>query len=307
MKATQRIGAWAFASMVIAGGVAFGAQGPGKINYQGVLRDAAGKPRAGSFDMVFRFYDQLAGGNELLVDRHEAAGAGAVAVTTGLFSAALGGGTIEDGAGPGTYASLRDVFARNDAVYLEVTVEGETLSPRTQMLSSAFSIGNLKPDGPCFDYISRFVDCNNGTVTDTRTGLVWLKDANCGVISPRDFVDANNAAAGLHSGQCGLTDGSTKGDWRLPTYEEWQGIWLSGCSPNPGGPTILDKTGYGCYLNGTPWASGVQSDYYWSSSTYRNNSAGPANLAWLAGVGTGYFYSDGKSTPRSVWPVRSPR
>ena len=30
-----------------------------------------------------------------------------------------------------------------------------------------------------FDNANRLVDCGNGTVTDTATGLIWLKNANC--------------------------------------------------------------------------------------------------------------------------------
>ena len=33
--------------------------------------------------------------------------------------------------------------------------------------------------GPCFDNFNRYVDCGNGTVTDTVTGLIWLQDAAC--------------------------------------------------------------------------------------------------------------------------------
>jgi hypothetical protein len=35
---------------------------------------------------------------------------------------------------------------------------------------------------------------------------------------------ANNSAAALTDGQCGLTDGSAAGDWRLQTKAEWEGI-----------------------------------------------------------------------------------
>jgi hypothetical protein len=300
MRGNLKVGASAVAVLVIAIGAAHSAQGPGKINYQSVLRDATGKARAGSFDMVFRFYDAPTGGNEILLDRHEAAGTGAVTVTTGLFSAALGGGTVEDGSGPGTYLSLRDVFTRNDEVYLEVTVGGETLSPRAQVLSSAFTMGNLGPDGPCFDGANRFVDCNNGTLTDTVTGLIWLKDANCSLLSPKNFADANNAASGLQSGQCGLTDGSAKGAWRLPSPAEWQGIFKASCYPNPGAPTILDKAGTGCHATGAQWASGVQSNFYWSSTT---DSDFPLS-AWGVNLGNGSVDENIKNQPYGVWPVR---
>ena len=53
-----------------------------------------------------------------------------------------------------------------------------------------------------------------------ETGLIWLKRADC-------FPEANwkvalQAAATLKSGDCGLTDGSSAGDWRLPTRTEWE-------------------------------------------------------------------------------------
>ena len=36
-----------------------------------------------------------------------------------------------------------------------------------------------RADGPCFDNTNRYVDCGNGTVTDTVTGLIWLQQADC--------------------------------------------------------------------------------------------------------------------------------
>ena len=72
------------------------------MNYQGVLRDGAGAPLDGTFDMVFRFFDAPIGGNEILVDQHLALGTGAVTATSGLSNVALGSGDIMDGPGPGT-------------------------------------------------------------------------------------------------------------------------------------------------------------------------------------------------------------
>ena len=37
----------------------------------------------------------------------------------------------------------------------------------------------LRAAPPCFDDANRYVDCENGTVTDTVTGLIWLKNAGC--------------------------------------------------------------------------------------------------------------------------------
>ncbi|HPR65261.1 MAG TPA: hypothetical protein PK014_13710 [Thermoanaerobaculia bacterium] len=117
----------------------FAAVPPGLINYQGVLRDDAGEPLDGSYDMVFTFYSDAAAGDEILIDSHLAAGSGAVTVSDGLFSVALGSGTVTDGSGAGTYTSLGLVFADYNEVWLQVNVEGEDLSPRVRVTASAYA------------------------------------------------------------------------------------------------------------------------------------------------------------------------
>ena len=75
--------------------------------------------------------------------------------------------------------------------------------------------------GGCWVSGQRYADCGNGTVTDSTTGLIWLKDAACASLGTVDYAEANTEAGELHSGECGLSDGSVRGDWRLPTREEW--------------------------------------------------------------------------------------
>ena len=52
-------------------------------------------------------------------------------------------------------------------------------------------------------------------MTDTVTGLIWLKHSDC--LATNTWAAANQAAAGLKNGDCGLSDKSSSGDWRLPT------------------------------------------------------------------------------------------
>ncbi len=113
---------------------------PSLINYQGVLRDAADEPLTGDFDMVFRSFDAESAGNEILIDQHFASNAQAVMVDGGLFSVALGGGQIVDGSGPGTFASLADLFRDHAGVWLEVTIGAETLAPRTPIQSAPYAL-----------------------------------------------------------------------------------------------------------------------------------------------------------------------
>jgi type 1 fimbria pilin len=64
---------------------------------------------------------------------------------------------------------------------------------------------------------------NNGTVT--VNGLVWLKDAGC--LGKMRLRDASSRVASLATGQCGLSDKSTAGQWRLPTNDELKTIYLA--------------------------------------------------------------------------------
>jgi len=124
------------------------AEPPERINYQGVLRDSAGHPLDGTYDMVFRLYDApgdavCVGGTLLLTDAHESAGTGAVTVTDGLFDVAIGDGLLI----PGTETSLSNVFRAHDDVYLEVSVESETLCPRIRFAVSGFALNADTVDG----------------------------------------------------------------------------------------------------------------------------------------------------------------
>jgi hypothetical protein len=153
------------------------------------------------------------------------------------------------------------------------------------------------PDPPCFDNSNRYVDCQNGTVTDTVTGLIWLRDGNC-FNGPTDWKSASEFAARLAHGQCGLTDNSKAGDWRLPTREEWSKTTAGAVSRGCYLPTLTDMAGTACFANNPPftgvWAS------YWSSSTpdTQPDAAGIASL--IFGI-TGF---EGKEAFNWVWPVR---
>ncbi len=65
----------------------------------------------------------------------------------------------------------------------------------------------------------RFKDNCNGTVTDNLSGLIWLQNAIA--FGQQNWWNANAAAATLDAGDFEwLTDGSSEGDWRLPTKLE---------------------------------------------------------------------------------------
>jgi hypothetical protein len=97
--------------------------------------------------------------------------------------------------------------------------DGPTGATGPQGIPGTNGVDATRPDPPCFDNTNRYVDCGNGTVTDTVTGLIWLKNAGC--LGFADWASANGLAATLANGQCGLTDNSSPGDWRLPNKDEW--------------------------------------------------------------------------------------
>jgi hypothetical protein len=184
--------------------------------------------------------------------------------------------------------------------------EGPQGPPGANGLNGTNGTNGTWAAGPCFA-TTRYVDCGNGTVTDSVTGLIWLKQVDC--LADARYVEANNAAAGLKDGDCGLTDGSSPGDWRLPTADEWRATLAAavsiGCTAaNSQGPALTDTRGDSCATGsifGTPFA-GVRPIWYASSSTFPLST-----LATFALLDSGSVTGLGFGNVVGVWPVRSPR
>jgi hypothetical protein len=137
---TSKVGALLCVAVLGLCAGAWAAIPPDAIHYQGVLRDAAGEPLDGTYDMVFRFWSAESGGEEILVDTHDAANGNPIAVDDGLLSVQLGQGVVSDGSGAGTYTSLTDVFRDYSEVWLAIEVNGEVLSPRVQVISAGHAL-----------------------------------------------------------------------------------------------------------------------------------------------------------------------
>ena len=132
----------------------------------------------------------------------------------------------------------------------------------------------------------RFTDNGNGTVTDNLTGLIWLKNANC--FEGKDWDTALGDCNGLKDGDCALSDGSSAGDWRLPNAKELF--------------SLIDLGQYSPALpSGHPF-TGVQSNFYWSSTTIDSYSS----IAWYVGMNFGDVSYGSKTFDYNyyVWPVR---
>ena len=132
---------------------------PNRVNYQGVLRDAAGAPEEGDFDMDFWFFDAEVAGNDILGDQHRAGGTGAVTVGGGLFNVPLGSGDVIDGSGPGTYNSLGDMFGDFGTVWMEIRIGAETLSPRVRVEASPYALNAGSLEGrPSTEFLDTSVN-----------------------------------------------------------------------------------------------------------------------------------------------------
>jgi hypothetical protein len=170
-----------------------------------------------------------------------------------------------------------------------------------------------------------YVDCDNGTVTDNRSGLVWLQNGNCprALDTPpegkRDWNWAMEFVGGLADigaagfppliearDSCGLSDGSSPGEWRLPSIAEWEAMVADAlgqggdpdCRLAP--PTLTNDSGDACYLDGPRSFYNVTWTSYWSSTTVE----GDPGRAYAIDLSVGEVVEIDKTHLAYVWPVR---
>ncbi|HZX48579.1 MAG TPA: DUF1566 domain-containing protein [Nitrospirota bacterium] len=125
----------------------------------------------------------------------------------------------------------------------------------------------------------RFTVSTDGyCVTDNLTGLMWVESP------PDSFIRAWQQSLDYANGLslCGYTD------WRLPNVNELRSLINAGQSDSA---TWLNTQGF----------SNVQSNYYWSSTSYAYNTS----LAWIIDMSDGDVFTGNKSSVLYVWPVRS--
>ena len=134
-------------------------------------------------------------------------------------------------------------------------------------------------------------DIGDGTVRDNNTGLLWLKNANC--FGSMTWQNASTAVDALNSGECGLTDGSASGDWRLPTINEWDSF----IDDSYEDPSLSNAAGSGKWVEGDSFNE-VISWYYWSATEY------DVDNAYIKSMYDGITLAMSKTDVNDVWPVR---
>ena len=133
----------------------------------------------------------------------------------------------------------------------------------------------------------RFTDNGDGTVTDSLTGLMWLKDGGC---MKANWKSALTIVAGLNNHQvqnnCAGYNGNYS-DWRLPTLNEVGSLVNYGAADSAQ------------WLNSEGFVN-MKSYYYWSSTTYYSNPS----YAWLLRIYNGMESRADKSKSHYILPVR---
>lgn len=286
---------------------------PTTSTVSGTVLDAHGAPVAGATVSVFSHND-----HDTVTATTDGAGRYAIA---GLHSGANSDYAVyADKAGFGFVAAVADaagVVDRFDFNGLYRTVIRFATMPAHDVAGADFTalragdrLATLARTGQAASYAAgddgalgrgvawpgqRFVDNGDGTVRDQLTGLVWTKNAGC--LAPMNWGAALAAANALASGACGLADGSTAGQWRLPNANELESL-IDVAHSAPALPS------------GHPFSNVDLASAYWTSTTYMasQSQAMAIRLAdgrWINGTDAIGFDNDKTSSSNAVWAVRS--
>ncbi len=103
----------------------------------------------------------------------------------------------------------------------------------------------------------RYIDHEDGTITDTKTGLMWTKkDSYADLVKCLDWNKSRSYVSSLTTGGYN--------DWRMPTVEELKSIYEK--SKN-------NKTYSGDTIHSDPIFASGGGHYYWSSETKGSSRA----------------------------------
>ena len=100
------------------------AQVPGRVNFQGLLLDSAGQPLTGTVSLQLQLFAAASGGSALWTETHAA-----VSVSEGIYDVVLG-----------SLTPLTPALFSASPRYLQVTVNGQVLSPRREFVAVPFAL-----------------------------------------------------------------------------------------------------------------------------------------------------------------------
>jgi hypothetical protein len=97
---------------------------PGQVDFQGLLLDSSGQKVNGAVDLVFTLFGAPTGGSALWTESHPD-----VPVSDGVYGVTLG-----------TTTPLTPAILGSGNVHLQISVDGETLTPRRQLLAVPYAV-----------------------------------------------------------------------------------------------------------------------------------------------------------------------
>lgn len=160
---------------------------PGQVNFQGMLEDSSGQPVTGSVDFDFALFDTISAGTQIWSESQSG-----VLVSAGIYTVALG-----------SVVPLVSEDLSGASVYLEITVAGETLSPRQRLLAVPYALTAQNAEnygGVSAAYFEQiFLHINyDGTGPANDDPLEGLADIDGD--GKANFIDPDNDGDGLSDG-----------------------------------------------------------------------------------------------------------
>lgn len=235
------------------------AEPPGRVNLQGMARDAGGNALTGPVAMTFRFYDDAAAGTLLWEEAYDpTVHPPAVSVSEGLFTVALGDTAHRIAGGEPTF---QDVFANHGAVYLGVKVgEDAEMTPRILVVSAPFAVNSGALDGKGAD---EFAESVHGHTGSQITGAV----ANATNAANSDTLDGSHATAFAGSVHNHAASDLTSGT--VPALRGGTGLSSPGTSGN-----VLTSDGSGWTSSAAPSAGSTGGVTDAANSTLTRSGSG---------------------------------
>jgi len=259
---TDANGRWSFSGMKTTGNV------PGE--YQIYVNKAG-----------YGFYPSVASGGKVIRADYTGQYKGAGIAPSGLLFTVIDFDAIPDSAVSGATFAAFD--GTNPPVRLAATGQ--------QNISAPGDDGSVKA-GVAWDASTRFTDNQDGTVTDLLTGLTWLQDAGC--LGQAFWSDGLTAVNTLASGNCGLRDSSTAGQWRMPNLIELESL-IDASQANPA-------------VSAASHFANVQAGIYWTSTSYYGGVGG-SDKAWTIRLSDGRYMNDTTANVKAsssnyLWAVK---
>jgi hypothetical protein len=267
---------------------------PSIIGHQGYIADSTGTGLNGVFPMTFGFFADSTGGSAVLTQSISS-----VAITKGVFSVNLDVSSIS--------------FTQQ--YWLETSINGETLAPRTRLTSAPYSLYSVEADTAQYARASAGNSCNYtiGQLVPALGGYIFYLDpTGCHglVCAPNDqstgiqWYNGNYSTTNSSESGIGIGRGNTQSivnfqglgpyaaylcdtltlagfhDWYLPSRYELNLMWLN---VGPGSTNV----------------GGFALDPYWSSTEVDNN------FAWSEYFNSGSQYNSMKYGTTTVRAVRA--